>query len=101
MELIKSRNQAHAIAARAIVRAGKGHKYWSNFSEEEQNKIQELSKAIHTILFGNRTMNLDNLNDLPIGGSFSSNFTLDVVTQTVKICNDVNKNGSEKMMAKK
>lgn len=96
LELIKSRNQAHAIAARAIVRAGKGHKYWSNFSEEEQNKIQELSKAIHTILFGNRTMNLDNLNDLPIGGSFSSNFTLDVVTQTVKICNDVNKNGSEK-----
>ncbi|AVK86834.1 hypothetical protein C3943_26865 [Lysinibacillus sp. B2A1] len=95
LELIKSRNQAHAIAARAIVRAGKGHKYWSGFSDEEQNRIQEISKSIHTILFGNRTMSLDNLNDLPIGGSFSSNFTLDVVTQTVKICNDIDKDGSE------
>lgn len=89
LELIKSRNQAHAIAARAIVRAGKGHKYWSSFEVQEQSKIQDLSQSIHRILFGNRMMSLDNLNDLPIGGSFSSNFTLDVVTQTVKICNDI------------
>ncbi|MEH7578717.1 HNH endonuclease [Priestia megaterium] len=89
LELIKSRNQAHAIAARAIIRAGKGHKYWSNFEDSEQERIQELSNSIHTLLFGNRTVNIDNINDLPIGGSFSGNFTLDLVTQTVKICNDI------------
>ncbi|MEM5018635.1 HNH endonuclease [Metabacillus indicus] len=89
LELIKSRDRAHAIAARAIVRAGKGHKYWSNFEKSEQIKIQETSNQIHSLLFGNRMITMDSINDLPIGGSFSSNFTLDVVTQTVKICNDI------------
>ncbi|MFD2693807.1 HNH endonuclease family protein [Sporolactobacillus shoreicorticis] len=91
LELIKSRNQAHAIAARAIVRAGKGHKYWSIFDSNEQERIQELSNHIHSLLFGDRVFTMDNINDLPIGGSISSNFTLDVVTQTVKICNGITK----------
>jgi hypothetical protein len=89
LELIKSRNQAHAIAARAIVRDGKGHKYWSNFEKSEREKIQDLSNQIHTLLFGNKVITMDSINDLPIGGAFSSSFTLDVVMQTVKICNEI------------
>ncbi|MBJ8024499.1 HNH endonuclease family protein [Bacillus cereus] len=91
LELIKSRNQAYAIAARAIVRAGKGHQYWSGFEKDERKKIQDLANQIHTLLFGNRMITVDSINDLPIGGSISSNFTLDVVTQTVKICNGIEK----------
>ncbi len=32
LELIKNREHSYAIAARAIVRAGKGYKYWSAYS---------------------------------------------------------------------
>lgn len=31
LELIQNRNYAYALAARAIVRAGKGYNYWSSF----------------------------------------------------------------------
>lgn len=34
LELIKNRDKAYALAARAIVRAGQGYQYWSKFSDE-------------------------------------------------------------------
>lgn len=89
LELIKNRNKAFAIASRAIVRAGKGYQYWSNFGEETQNKILTYSKKIHSIMFGEGIYNHNDINSFSIGGTQSSNLTLDVVTQTVKICNDI------------
>ena len=91
LELIIQRDKAYAIASRAIVRAGKGYQYWSNFSDDAQTKIIEISKKIHFLMFGSGDINIDNINSLPIGGMQSSNLTLDVVTQTVKICNDIDK----------
>lgn len=95
LELIISRNKAHAIAARAIVRAGRGHKYWSDFDEKSQSEILSLANTIHGLMFGNKKMSMDEINVLPIGGPFSSNYTLDTVTQTVKICNGLLKEGDE------
>lgn len=89
LELIKNRDSAYAIAARAVVRAGKGYQYWSNFSKAAQKRIIMYSKKIHMIMFGEEKSNIDDINSLTIGGTQSSNLTLDVVTQTVKICNDV------------
>lgn len=40
------------------------------------------------IMFGQEKSNVDDINSLTIGGLQSSNLTLDVVTQTVKTCND-------------
>lgn len=91
LELIKNREKAYAIAARAIVRAGKGYQYWSEFSISGQKKILETCKKIHVIMFGEGKSNADDINSLTIGGLQSSNLTLDVVTQTVKICNGINK----------
>lgn len=96
LELIKSRNKAHAIAARAIVRAGRGHKYWSGFDSETQDTIIYFANEIHSLLFGNKRMSMDEINSLPIGGPFSSSYTLDTVTQTVKICNGIIKDDDEK-----
>lgn len=96
LELISSRNKAHAIAARAIVRAGRGHKYWSAFDEETQEQIIYLANEIHAILFGNQRLSMDEINSLPIGGPFSSSYTLDTVTQTVKICNGIVNEKDEK-----
>ncbi|MBU5313481.1 HNH endonuclease [Tissierella carlieri] len=91
LELIKNREKAYAIAARAIVRAGKGYQYWSKFSESGQNKILTYCKKIHMIMFGEGKSNADDINSLTIGGLQSSNLTLDVVTQTVKICNNIDR----------
>lgn len=87
LELIKNRDMAFAIAARAVVRAGKGYSYWSNFSDEYQTKIISKAKDIHNIMFGTKTFDINDVNSFPLAGTRSSSLTLDVVTQTIKICN--------------
>ena len=89
LELIANRNNAFAIAARAVIRAGKGYQYWSNFSNEYQNKIIEKAKDIHDIMFGKKIFDINDVNSFPLAGPRSSNLTLDVVTQTIKICNGI------------
>lgn len=91
LELKKNREHSYAIAARAIVRAGKGYKYWSAYSITEQEHIVELSKKIHQLMFGIGNINMDDINSLPIGGPLNSSLTLDVVTQTVRICNGLDR----------
>ena len=91
LDLIKNREYSYAIASRAIVRAGKGYKYWSAYEEKEQEVIVSLSKKIHQIMFGNGRVDNDDINSMPIGGPLSSSLTLDVVTQTVRICNGIDK----------
>ena len=49
--LLKSRKKPISIAARAIIRAGRGHRYWSSFSASNALKIEELSSNLHSILF--------------------------------------------------
>lgn len=39
--LLRNRKKPVPIAARAIIRAGKGHRYWSLFEEEKAEKIEE------------------------------------------------------------
>ena len=89
LDLIINRSKAYAIAARAIVRAGKGFQYWSQYSQTTQEKIISYSQKIHEILFRGNTSNTDDINSFSIGGLQSSSLTLDVVTQTVKICNGI------------
>ena len=91
LELIQSRKMPYAIAARAIMRAGKGHNYWSGFNKEIQKNIKNVASSIHEILFsGNNFSETTNLSNLPIGGNFASPTTLDLINQTVKIANDIN-----------
>ena len=94
LELIINRDKAFAISARAVVRAGKGYQYWSNFTKENQAKILEKSKVIHDIMFGIKTFDINDVNSFPIAGPRSSNLTLDVVTQTIKICNNLSNDKS-------
>lgn len=39
LKLLQKRKNPNCIAARSIMRAGKGHKYWHNFSQEIQESI--------------------------------------------------------------
>ncbi len=67
--LLITRRKPISIAARAIIRAGGGHKYWSKFGEEVSFNIVETAKKIHNLLF---TPDIDTpvkTLDLPLGGS--------------------------------
>lgn len=67
--LLTNRHKPLAISARAIIRAGKGHKYWSSFAPETAAKIEELASGIHTLLFDPELKNPIKTLDLPLGGS--------------------------------
>src|SRR5687768_775944 len=49
--VLRARRKPNGIATRAIIRGGKGHKYWSAFSEDNQKKTEKLAKEIQGILF--------------------------------------------------
>ena len=66
-KILRNRRKAPAIAARSVVRASTGHKYWSNFSEIVQNEIQTLSKNLHSLLFSPEIKSPIKTLDLPLG----------------------------------
>jgi hypothetical protein len=69
--LLKNRKKGLAIGSRAIIRAGTGHKYWSDFSEERQREIEAIAAEFHDILFDPELASPIKTLDLPIGGSVS------------------------------
>ncbi|RYE25041.1 MAG: DUF262 domain-containing protein, partial [Sphingobacteriales bacterium] len=87
--LLHMRESGSSIASRAIVRAGSGHKYWSNFDLAIQQEIESLSKEIHTILFKPIHRYPIKTIDQPIGGSIGENSSLGLVFDLVNICNDL------------
>jgi hypothetical protein len=50
LRILKSRSAANAIASRAIVRGGAGHKYWAAFASDLGAEIEALAKGIHASL---------------------------------------------------
>lgn len=93
LEIITNRDQSYAACTRLILRAAKGHDYISNITDEcDKTEITKLAKEVHTLMFGEKSVNYTDLNSLPIAGNLSGNNTLDIIAQTVIICNGENKN---------
>lgn len=87
--LLEARKKPNCVAARAIIRGGKGHKYWSGFAVENQVKIQELAKEINEILFNPKLQTPIKTLDIPIGGKNYSAQTLPLILEFVNIVNDI------------
>ncbi len=51
LELLRDRRKPTAIASRAILRRGSGHKYWQHFSSERQEEIKEHASELHRLIF--------------------------------------------------
>jgi hypothetical protein len=77
--ILRNRRKAPAIAARSVVRAATGHKYWSKFPEETQAKISDKSKDIHKSLFSPEVVSPVKTIDLPLGGTNSITDALDLL----------------------
>lgn len=69
--LIRNRRKPVAIGARAILRAGAGHVYWSAFSQERQERIQELAVQLYNLLFEPESSRPIKTLDVPFGGTVS------------------------------
>ena len=66
--LLRSRRKPISITARAIIRAGKGHRYWSSFDKEIASNIETLANDLHSILFDPEIKRPIKTLDLPLGG---------------------------------
>lgn len=89
LKLLESRNKPNCIAARAIIRSGKGHKYWSRFSPENQAKVQQLAEEINEVLFSPKLETPIKTLDIPIGGKLGSARTLPLILDFVNITNKI------------
>lgn len=85
LEIIRSRKTPIAISARAIMRMGSGHKYWSNFSSDKQQFIENLAKEIYDIMFMPKLETPIKTLDLPICGKHNGS-SLSLIYEFVKIC---------------
>jgi len=87
LRLLENRRKPYSIASRAIIRGGTGHKYWSGFSSEIQEKIQEIATEINKLLFFPEYKNPIKTLDLPIAGKVFSSQSLSLITDSVIIIN--------------
>lgn len=67
--LLRNRKKSVSIAARAIIRAGKGHRYWSAFERELGLEIENLAQELHSTLFDPELKRKVKTLNLPLGGS--------------------------------
>lgn len=93
LRLIKARNKPNGVAARAIMRSGSGHKYWSVYSEDKQKQIQNLAENINNILFSPDLKNPIKTLDLPIAGKNYSSQSLTLILEFINIVNNINEKG--------
>lgn len=69
--LLRQRRKPVAVGARAIVRAGVGHKYWSAYPAENQAAIEAEANKLYELLFNPEVPQPIRTLDLPLGGVVS------------------------------
>jgi hypothetical protein len=74
-----------------VARAATGHKYWSRFSPDIQDKISIKSKSIYKSLFSPEVPSPVKTIDLPLGGTTSISHTLDLLISLCEIVDSENK----------
>lgn len=84
-ELLRNRNRATAIAARSIVRAATGHKYWSKFNPENRAKIESLASDANQLIFQPELSIPIRTLSLPLGGSASTLEALSLLIRLLSI----------------
>lgn len=85
--LLKNRKKPIAIASRAVIRYGMGHKYWSSFDKEIGIQIEQLAKELHTTLFDPELNTPIKTLDLPLGGSKGVRAALQVLIEFILTAN--------------
>jgi hypothetical protein len=87
LDVIHARRKPNAIATRAIIRAGRGHKYWGKLPNSEE--IESLSSEVFQLLFGQFEDIKSTSPDLPRAGQPYSEAAFKMVLDIVNMFNDV------------
>ena len=87
--LLEARNKPNGIATRAILRAGKGHKYWSSFTTDVQTEIQSLAEEINETLFKPSLKTPLKTLDIPVAGQNFSSQAQMLVLEFVNTVNNI------------
>jgi hypothetical protein len=87
--MIQSRRKPNAVATRALLRAGVGHKYWSSFPEDKQREIEKISREVYDILFIPVLETPIKTLDLPVAGRGYSADSVRLVFEFVNFANGV------------
>ncbi|HLP21704.1 MAG TPA: DUF262 domain-containing protein [Chitinophagales bacterium] len=87
--LLRVRNKPMAIGARAIIRAGRGHKYWNKFSDDNQQKIEDIAYQIHEWLFKPELVTPVKTYDIPLAGKSYSDTTQELILNVVNFSNNI------------
>lgn len=91
--LISNRHKPLAISARAILRAGTGHKYWSGFSEDCMKKIERVTHEFNERIFEPEASEPLKTLELPLGGSVSPVDALGLLIDFLTIAGTREKDG--------
>lgn len=86
MKVIQARRKPTGIAARAIARAGKGHKYWSKFTSDNIQQLEKLSNEVNQLLFQPKLPRrpLKTL-DLPVAGEAYAAHSLPLILEFIEL----------------
>lgn len=87
LEMIISRSKPNAMASRAMLRAGVGHKYWSAFAGEVQLEIERLAREIYDVLFIPVIETPIKTLDLPVAGRGYSAESVKLIFDFVNLAN--------------
>lgn len=85
MRLIQTRRRPTTIAARAVIRKGTGHKYWSSFRSKKQGEIERIASELHHLLFRPVLQYPLKSIDLPPGGVEYSPTALSMVYDFIEL----------------
>lgn len=89
LAILKARKLPNAIATRALIHAGRGHKFWLEFGEEQQKEIEELAQRAHSVLFKPILQDPITTTELPIAGPSYSAKSFRMLIDLVNMVNNV------------
>ena len=83
--LLRNRKKPAAIAARAVVRAGRGHRYWSGFELPVREQIERVAQEMFQALFEPELAVPVKTLNIPVGGPYSSRNALDLLMALIEV----------------
>lgn len=89
LEIIKARKKPNAIATRALMNSGMGHRYWSDFPTETSSKIEETARRTYESLFKPILETPIKTMDLPIAGQGYSENAFKMIFDLVNMVNGI------------
>ncbi|HTR62292.1 MAG TPA: DUF262 domain-containing protein, partial [Candidatus Binataceae bacterium] len=88
LDILKARRRPTGIAARAMLRAGSGYKYWRAFDPETRAQIERQAEEIYMQLWTPILTVPIRTPNLPVAGSNYSAYTLALLFQFIALANE-------------